>query len=246
MQATEKKLKGEIAREIKEAEEKAKEEAKEKAKEILVESMRHGATDYVSEYTVSTVRLTDDDMKGKIIGKEGRNIRAFEKTTGVDVDLDEEGVIRLSSFDSVRREIARVAMERLIADGRIQPSRIEELVQKTKKNIETIMRQAGEDICHKLKVYNLPQPVIDALGRFKYRFSYGQNLLVHTLEETKIGIKLAYEVGANVNIVRLGCLLHDIGKIITDEEGTHVETGVNFLRKHNIPEAVIACVAEDH
>lgn len=246
LKAVEQKLTPEIARKIKESEEKAREESSSKAREILIEAMHHGAIDYVPEYTVSSVKLADEDMKGRIIGREGRNIRTFEKTTGVDVDLDEEGVIRLSSFDSVRREVARVALEKLIADGRIQPSRIEEVVNKTRKNIEIVMYKAGENLCHKLKVYNLPREVVAMLGRFKYRFSYGQNMIAHTWEETKIGIKLAHETGASVNIVRLGCLLHDIGKVITEEEGTHVQVGVNFLRRHNIPQPVLECVAQHH
>lgn len=244
--ATKKTLSGEIARQIKEAEEKIKKEADEKAKDILTDSMYRGATDFVSEYTVSSVKLTDEDMKGRVIGREGRNIRSFEKATGVDVDLDEEGVIRLSSFDSVRREIARVALEKLMADGRIQPARIEETVSRTKKNIENIIFRAGEDLCHRVKVYNLPSDIVKMLGRFKYRFSYGQNMITHTLEVTKIGVHLAYEVGANVNVVRLGCLLHDIGKVITEEEGSHVKTGTDFLKKYNIPVPVINCVAQHH
>lgn len=185
-------------------------------------------------------------MKGRVIGKEGRNIRAFEKATGVDVDLDEEGVIRLSSFDSVRREIARVALEQLLRDGRIQPARIEEIVKKTQTQIESLMFQAGEMLCHKVKVYNLPRDVVKVLGRFKYRFSYGQNMITHTMEETKIGIAIAEEVKADTNIVRLGCLLHDIGKVITDEEGSHVQLGVDYLKKFNIPSRVIDCVAQHH
>jgi ribonuclease Y len=223
-----------------------KEEAEKKARDILVQAMYHGATDYVPEYTVSTVKLPDEDMKGRVIGREGRNIRTFEKTTGVDFDLDEEGVIRLSSFDSVRREIARVALEKLLADGRIQPSRIEEEVLKTKSEIEKLMYTAGEDLCHRLKVYNLPRKVVAMLGRFKYRFSYGQNMISHTLEESKMGIALANEIGANVNTVRLGCLLHDIGKVITEEEGSHVQIGVDFLRRHSIPQPVLDCVAQHH
>lgn len=246
LDATEKKLTEEIGRQIRETEDKAKLEADDKAKEILVEAMRHGATDYVPEYTVSAVKLTDEDMKGRIIGREGRNIRTFEKMTGVDVDLDEEGVIRLSCFDPVRREIAKVSLEKLMADGRVQPARIEEIVEHTKKDIDRIIHQAGEDLCHRVKVYNLPLEVVNTLGRFKYRFSYGQNMIAHTLEETKIGIQLAYEVGANINVVRLGCLLHDIGKVITDEEGSHVQIGVDFLRKYNIPEEILDCVAQHH
>lgn len=246
LEASEKKLTAEIARQIRETEERAKQEADQKAKEILVEAMQRGATDYVPEYTVSAVKLTDEEMKGRIIGREGRNIRTFEKTTGVDVDLDEEGVIRLSCFDPIRREVARVTLEKLITDGRIQPSRIEEIVDRTQKDINRIIQQAGEDLCHRVRVYNLPLEVVKMLGRFKYRFSYGQNMIAHTLEETKIGIHLAYETKANVNVVRLGCLLHDIGKVITEEEGSHVQVGVDFLRKYSIPQQVLDCVAQHH
>lgn len=247
LEAVENRLKEEIARRIKEAETIAKQEADKKAREILVDSMLHGATDYVAEYSVSTVKLPDEEVKGRIIGKEGRNIRALEQATGVDFDIDETpGEIRLSCFDPVRREIARVALERLIKDGRIQPARIEEVVEKTKKDIEKIIFEEGEKLCHAVGVYNMPADKIALLGRFKYRFSYGQNMIAHTLEETKIGVKLAHEVGANINVVRLGCLLHDIGKVITDKEGSHVDLGVDLLRKNGMPEEVIACVAEHH
>ncbi|MBU0619260.1 ribonuclease Y [Patescibacteria group bacterium] len=246
LKTVENNLTEEIALRIKEAEEKIREESQARAKQILVDAMYHGASDYVAEYTVSTVKLSDEDMKGRIIGREGRNIRAFEKVTGVDVDLDEEGVIRLSSFDSVRREIARVALEKLMVDGRIQPVRIEEVVDQVKKQIERLIYQEGEKLCHKVKVFNLPREVVATLGRFKYRFSYGQNMVSHTLEETKIAINLAHELKADVNIVRLGCLLHDIGKVVPDEDGSHVEIGAKFLKRHNIPRAVINCVAEHH
>jgi len=237
---------GMIAREIKEAEIKAKEEADVQSREILVDAMRHGATDYVAEYTVSTIKITDEDMKGRIIGKEGRNIRAFETATGVDVDLDEEGVIRLSCFDPVRREVARVCLERLLKDGRVQPGRIEDVVTEVKKELDRIMFEEGQKLCHAVGVYNLPSPIVALLGRFKYRFSYGQNMIAHTLEETKIGIAIAKEVGADANVVRLGCLLHDIGKVITDKEGSHVELGVEFLKKYGLPSRVIDCVAQHH
>src|SRR3989338_8207039 len=199
LSAVEDKLKEDIARKIREAEETIRQTSQEKAREIIVDAMRHAATDYVAEYTVSTIKLTDEDFKGRIIGKEGRNIRAFEMATGVDVDLDEEGVIRLSSFDPVRREVARVTLERLIKDGRIQPVRIEELVHETEKEIEKIMFSEGEKLCHVVGVYNMPADKIALLGRFKYRFSYGQNMIAHTLEETKIGIALARELGADIN-----------------------------------------------
>ncbi len=246
MRALEDRLKEEMAKTIREVETQTKLEADKKAREILIDAMRHGATDYVSEYTVSTIKLTDDDLKGKIIGKEGRNIRAFEMATGVDVDLDEEGVIRLSSFDSVRREIARASLETLLKDGRIQPVRIEEVVKQTQTDIERIMFQEGQKLCHAVGVYNMPTDQIALLGRFRYRYSYGQNMIAHTLEETKIGIAIAQELGADVNVVRLGCLLHDIGKVINDKEGSHVQLGVELLKKNAMPPSVIGCVAAHH
>lgn len=224
----------------------ARQEGKRKARDIIVAEMVHGATDLVAEYTVSTVAIPSEEVKGRIIGKEGRNIRAFENETGVDVELDEEGVIRLSSFDPVRREIARVSLERLIRDTRIQPARIEEIVAQVKREIEKIIAEEGEKLCHAVGVYNLPRSIVELLGKFKYRFSYGQNMIVHTVEETKIGMAIASEVGADVNVVRLGCLLHDIGKVIDAEEGSHAALGAQFLRKHNIPERVVACVEEHH
>ncbi len=240
-------LKEEMAKEIRSAEEQVKQEADRKAKQLLVEAMQRAATDYVAEYTVSTVKLPDEEMKGRIIGREGRNIRVLERMTGVDFDIDETpGEIRLSCFDAVRREVARVALKRLISDGRIQPARIESVVAKTKEDIDKVIHQAGEDLCHQVGVYDLPRDKVDLLGRFKYRFSYGQNMITHTLEETKLGIALAKEVGADLNTVRLGCLLHDIGKVMTDEEGSHVELGVKLLKRNNMPQAVIDCVAQHH
>lgn len=246
LKLTEEKYKEEVAKIIREKEEEAKTTADKKVREILADSMLHGAIDYVPEFTVSTVKLQDEEMKGRIIGKEGRNIRAFEQTTGVDVDLDEEGLIRLSSFDPVRREIARRSLEMLIRDTRIQPLRIEEIVAQIKKEVEKIMFEEGEKLAQAVSVYNLPKELIAILGRFKFRFSYGQNLIAHTLEETKIGVQIAQELGADSNVVRLGCLFHDIGKVITDEEGNHVQLGVELLKKHRLPEAVINCVAEHH
>ncbi len=234
-----------VARIIKEKEEEAKRTADRKAQEILVDSMRHGAVTYIAEYTVSTVKIEDEDLKGRIIGKEGRNIRAFEQATGVDVDLDEEGIIRLSSFDQVRREIARRALEKLIKDTRIQPFRIEEIVNETKKEVEKIMLEEGEKLAHEVGVFNLPSELLSILGRFKFRTSYGQNLIVHTLEETKIGVHIASEINADVNIVRLGCLFHDIGKVL-EGEGSHVKLGVDLLKRFQMPEAVINCVWEHH
>src|SRR3990170_516174 len=198
MEATESHFKEEVAKRIKDAEEQIKKEADERAKHILVDAMQHGATDYVAEYTTTTIKLEDDDMKGRIIGKEGRNIKAFEAASGVDIDLEDQGVIRLSSFDGERREVAKVALERLIADGRIQPSRIEEVISRVNKEFEKIRREEGEKLAREVGVHNLPLEIIDALGKFKWRFSYGQNLWLHTLEETKIGMAIARDIGADL------------------------------------------------
>ena len=240
-------LSQEVGKRIKQAEEEIRESADLKAREILVDVMRYGATDYVPEYTTSIIKLADPDMKGRIIGKEGRNIKAFEQVTGVNVDLDETpGEIRISSFDPVRREIARISLEKLLLDGRIQPAKIEEIVAKTTQDLDQLMYKEGEKLCHSVNVFNLPKEIVSLLGKFKYRYSYGQNMIQHTLEETQLGIKLAKEMGADTNIVRLACLLHDIGKVIDDNEGTHVESGVELLKKYNMPQGVIDCVAQHH
>jgi len=240
------KLKGEVAKKIKSAEEEVKLTADDKAKQILVDAIRYGAIDYVSEYTLSVINLPSEDYKGRIIGKEGRNIRAFEIATGVDVDLEEEKVIKLSSFDAIRREVARMSLERLIKDGRIQPERIEEIVKKTREEVDKIIFKAGEELAHSVSVFNLPTELIQLLGKFKYRFSYGQNMIAHTLEETRIGVALAHELKLDVNLVKLGCLFHDIGKVITDKEGSHIDLGVEVLKKNRFPQKVIDCVASHH
>lgn len=239
-------MKADVARMIKDAEDQAKATALRRSQEILVDAMRHGALDYIAEYTVSTIRVDSEEVKGRIIGKEGRNIRSFENTTGVDVNLDEEGVIRLSCFDPVRREIARRSLEILIKDTRIQPVRIEEVVNQVKKEIDAILFEEGERLAHEVGVFNLQPDLLSMLGRFKFRTSFGQNLVVHTLEETKIGIQIASEIGADVDIVRLGCLFHDIGKIVNDKEGSHVTLGVELLNKYKIAKEVVNCVAEHH
>lgn len=244
-----KELAEEASKRIKEAEEEIKLKSEEKAKEILADAIRFGVTDYISEFTTSKVKLPDEEMKGRIIGKEGRNVRTFEQATGVDVVMDDEipDTLILSSFDPVRREIAKVSLERLMEDGRIQPQKIEEIVAKTKEDVNKLMRAAGEKLCHDVGVYNLPAELVDIVGRFKYRYSYGQNLIQHTQEETQIGIALAKEIGADANVVRLGCLLHDIGKVAMEtEEGTHVEKGVALAKKFGLPEKVINCIAEHH
>ncbi len=236
----------EIAKKIRQAEERVKEEAGERAKEILVDAMKQGATSYVAEYTVSTVSVPNEDVKGRIIGAGGRNIRAFEKEAQVEIEIDETNEIRLSSFDAVRREIAKRALEALIKDTRIQPSRIEEVIRQTKAQIDDVLIEEGKKISHECGVFSLPLELIKLIGRYKFRTSYGQNLGIHTIEETKIGIAIANELGADVDIVRLGCLLHDIGKVVSEEEGTHVEVGVNTLKRFGIPKEVVNCVAEHH
>ncbi len=245
----EKDLSSEISKKIRQSEETIKLESDQKAREILAEAMLHGLTDYVSEFTTSKVELPDEETKGRIIGKEGRNIRTFEQATGVDVIMDETpGILILSSFDPIRREIARLSLIRLIEDGRIQPQRIEEIVESTRADIERVMKEEGEKLCHAVEVYNLPVELVSMIGRFKYRFSYGQNLIAHTLEETKIGIALASMLGADVNVVKMACLLHDIGKVAYDDtdEGTHVEKGVAILKKYALPAEVINAVAQHH
>ncbi|MBN1162215.1 ribonuclease Y [Patescibacteria group bacterium] len=237
----------EKGRRIKELEEEIRRDSDNLAKEVIVNAMKYGATDYVVEYSTSKVRLEDDEMKGRIIGKEGRNIRTFEELTGVDLDLDSSpGEIIISCFDSVRREVARVALERLIADGRIQPARIEEVVNKAHEDIEKIMFKEGDTLCHKVGAYGVPKELVQELGKFKYRFSYGQNMIEHTLEVTRIGIALARELGVDIEVVRMGCLYHDIGKVVVDSNGSHVDLGLDILGKYGVSDKVIACVREHH
>lgn len=223
--------------------------ANELAQDIIVSAMLHGATDYTAEYTVSTLALPNDAVKGSIIGKEGRNIAAFEKATGVEIEIEEGNTIRLSSFDSLRREIARRALEFLVKDSRITPTRIEEVVTQTQKQIDIVLMDEGRKICSACGVFNLDPELVKTIGRYRFRFSYGQNLGIHTIEETKIGVLIALELGlsdSQVQLVRLGCLLHDIGKVVTDEEGTHVQLGVQLLKKYDLPQEVINAVAEHH
>ena len=244
---TKKRATQDMAQIIRQKEEEMRAEADSLAKEILIEAMKYGATDYVPEYTMSTVELPSEDAKGKIIGKSGRNIHAFERVTGVDVDLDASPTeVKLSCFDPVRREVAKISLEKLIKDGRVQPARIEEIVAKTRKELDKVMFEEGKHLCHAVGVYNLPNELMQMLGRFKYRFSYGQNLISHTLEETRIGIKIAHELGLNVNVVKLGCLLHDIGKVSEEVDGSHVELGVKIAQKFHMPQPVIDAIAQHH
>ena len=247
LKKVDKDLAEEKAKRIREMQDDVKKNVEKEAKELLISAMRHGATDYVVEYTTSKVKLPDDEIKGRIIGKEGRNIKRFEELTGVELDLDSSpGDAIISCFDPIRREIARVSLERLIKDGRIQPGRIEDIIEQTGKEVDQIMYKAGEDLCHKVGVYNIHTDLIRMLGKFKYRFSYGQNMIEHTLEETKMGIAIAHELKVDVDVVRLGCLFHDIGKVVDDTEGSHVQLGVDLLTKYGVDDRVINCVAEHH
>lgn len=237
----------EKSKRIRQNEEEIKIDAQEKSKQILMDALEFGSTDIVVEHSTSKVKLPDEELKGRIIGKEGRNIRTFEELTGVDLDMDSSpGDIIVSCFDSVRRAVATTALERLIADGRIQPARIEEIVEQTKKELENLMYKAGDSLCHKIGLYNISKELIQTLGRFKYRFSYGQNMLEHTMETARIGMYIAKELGANIDTVKMACVFHDIGKVLTDKDGSHVELGVEYLSKLKIPEVVIKCIAEHH
>ncbi len=239
-------LTSEVAKRIRNAEERVKLEAQAKAREILSDAMKHGATNYTAEYTISTVSVPNEETKGRIIGREGRNIRAFERAAQVEIELDETTEIRVSSFDAIRREIARRALEILVKDTRIQPSRIEEVVDEVRKGMDDVLLEEGKKIVEEVGEYNLPIELIRMIGKFKFRTSYGQNLALHTIEETKIAMAIARELGAEVEVVRLGGLMHDIGKVVTDDEGTHIQKGVEVAKRFGLPKKVVNIIAEHH
>lgn len=233
---------------VKKIEDDAKENADKIARNIVVGAIQKCATDLSSEITVTSVALPNDEMKGRIIGREGRNIRAIESVTGVELIVDDTPeTITISSFDPVRREIARLSLEKLIVDGRIHPTRIEEIVEKATRDVDKIIKEAGENACNDVGIYNLNPELVKVLGRLKYRTSYGQNCLKHSIETSVIAGLLATELGANVQIAKRGGLLHDIGKALDHEvDGTHVSIGVDLAKKYKESEEVIHCIHAHH
>ena len=233
---------------VKNIEQQARDDAEKNAKEIIMQAIQRCATDHTAEITVSAVTLPNDEMKGRIIGREGRNIRSIEQATGVDLIVDDtpEAVI-ISCFDPIRREVARQTIEKLIQDGRIHPGRIEEIVEKTKKELEKTIMEAGENATFDAGVFGISPELIKILGRLKYRTSYGQNCLKHSLETSYIAGLIAGQLGADVAVCKRGGLLHDIGKAMDFEmEGTHVSIGVDLARKYKESEAVIHCIHAHH
>lgn len=240
--------KKDAAKQAREIEENAKEEAQKKAKWIIGGAIQRVAADHTAEVTVSVVSIPNDEVKGRIIGREGRNIRALEAATGISLIVDDTPeTITLSSFDPYRREVAKIALEKLVQDGRIHPTRIEEIVEKTKKEMETATKEAGELMIEKAGLVNFHPEIVKTLGRLKYRTSYGQNVLQHSLEVSLLAGLMAEEMGANAAIAKRGGLLHDLGKALDHEnEGTHTKLGAELAKKFKENDAVVHCIEAHH
>ena len=248
LKIVEKEGKEDLVKKLKEVDIYVKDHVDEKAKEILVSSMQRIAAETAAETTVSTVALTSDDMKGRIIGREGRNIQTFEKITGVDLVIDDtpEAVV-LSSFDPIRRRVAKVTLELLVADGRIHPTRIEESYEKAKKDVAADIKKSGEEAAVEVGVTGLPPEILRVLGRLKFRTSYGQNQLQHVIEVARIGTLLSEEIGANTPLVKRACLLHDLGKAVDHEvPGSHAVISADIARKYKLPADLINAIEAHH
>lgn len=244
----EKESRQDMARIMREIEDEAKENANQKARELVVMAIQRIASDQVAEQTVSMIQLPSEEMKGRIIGRNGRNIRAFEQAAGVDIVVDDTPeTVSVSSFDPVRREAARRALEKLISDGRIHPARIEKLIKDAGNEVEQDMKEAGEQAAYEANVHGLHPQVIKMLGRLKYRTSFGQNQLYHSVEASKIAAVLAAELNANIDVAKMGALLHDLGKAMDhDQEGTHAMLGAEYCKRFKVPPVVVNAIAAHH
>ncbi len=248
IQQVEKEAQQDLARVMREIDNRAKETAEDQARKIIALAIQRLASDQVADMVVSVVPLPSDEMKGRIIGRNGRNIRAFEQAAGVDVIVDDTPeAVTISSFDPVRREVARRALAKLIVDGRIHPARIEKLISDAQEEVERIIKEAGEQAAYEANVHGLHPEILKTLGRLKYRTSYGQNQLQHAVEASHIAAMLAAELGANIETAKMGALLHDLGKAMDhDQEGTHAQLGAEFAKRFKVPPIVVNAIASHH